>query len=52
LVVHPEVTVESGALVALPVDSLGGGFFCDVLPSLFSLGFSRRFEVFVGLVRY
>jgi hypothetical protein len=33
-------------------DSLGGGLFCDMLSSLFSLGLSRRFEVFVGLVRY
>jgi len=35
-----------------PRDSLGGGLFCDMLSSLLSLGFSRRFEVFVGLVRY
>ena len=33
-------------------DSLGGGLSCDMLSSLFSLGLSRRFEVFVGLVRY
>jgi hypothetical protein len=33
-------------------DSLGNGLSCDVPSSLFSLGFSRRFEVFVGLVRY
>jgi len=33
-------------------DSLGGGLSCDVLSRLFSLGFSRRFEVFVCLVRY
>jgi hypothetical protein len=33
-------------------DSLGGGLSCNVLSSLFSLGFSRCFEVFVGLVRY
>jgi hypothetical protein len=32
--------------------SLGGWLSCDMLSSLFSLGFSRRFEVFVGLVRY
>ena len=32
--------------------SLGGGPFCDMLSSLFSLGLSRRFEVVVGLVGY
>jgi hypothetical protein len=35
-----------------PWDSLGGWLSYDMLASLFSLSFSRRLEVFVGLVRY